>query len=112
MTRTARLGSARVAWRHSLRFRLALVYTLVALALVSVIGLGVMTLLLRSMDQQFQTRLEERADTLAEAFLAGRQGLGKSPGGTGTYTMIVGEDGQVLAATPSLLQYEIGRAHV
>ncbi|WP_272976581.1 sensor histidine kinase [Deinococcus geothermalis] len=106
MTRSARLGSARVAWRHSLRFRLALVYTLVALALVSVIGLGVMTLLLRSMDQQFQTRLEERADTLAEAFLAGRQGLGKSPGGTGTYTMIVGEDGQVLAATPSLRQYE------
>ncbi|WP_345466873.1 HAMP domain-containing sensor histidine kinase [Deinococcus carri] len=103
---TAPLHTARVAWRHSLRFRLALVYTLVALALVSMIGLGVMTLLLRSMDQQFQTRLDERADTLAEAFLTGGQGLGKSPGGTGTYTMIIDEDGQVQAATPSLRQYD------
>ena len=69
MTRPAALRSARVAWRHSLRFRLALVYTLVALALISVIGLGVMTLLLRQMDTQFQTRLNERADSLAEAFV-------------------------------------------
>ncbi|GMA15673.1 HAMP domain-containing histidine kinase [Deinococcus metallilatus] len=100
------MRSARVAWRHSLRFRLALVYTLVALALISMIGLGVMTLLLRQMDSQFQTRLNERADTLAEAFLGGGQNLGKSPGGAGTYTMIIDEKGQVLAATPSLRQYE------
>ncbi|MEF2277072.1 HAMP domain-containing sensor histidine kinase [Deinococcus sp. YIM 134068] len=106
MTRPAPLRTARVAWRHSLRFRLALVYTLVALALISVIGLGVMTLLLRQMDTQFQTRLNERADSLAEAFVSRGQSLGKSPGGTGVYTMIVDEDGRVLAATPSLRQYE------
>ncbi|EYB67096.1 sensor signal transduction histidine kinase [Deinococcus phoenicis] len=106
MTRPAPLQTARVAWRHSLRFRLALVYTLVALALISVIGLGVMSLLLRQMDKQFQARLDERADTLAEAFVERGQGLGKSPGGTGIYTMILDEDGQVLAATPSLRQYE------
>ncbi|BDP43260.1 two-component sensor histidine kinase [Deinococcus aetherius] len=105
MTR-APLRTARVAWRHSLRFRLALVYTLVALLLIGVIGLGVMTLLLRQMDAQFQTRLNERADSLAEAFLSRGQSLGKSPGGAGVYTMIVDENGRVLAATPALRQYE------
>lgn len=106
MTRPAPLQTARVAWRHSLRFRLALVYTGLALVLTSVIGLSVMTLLLRQMDAQFQTRLNERADTLAEAFLGGGQNLGKTPGSAGTYTMILDDRGQVLAATPSLRQYE------
>lgn len=106
MIRPAPLHSARVAWQHSLRFRLALVYTLVALALISVIGLGVMTRLLRQMDAQFQTRLDERADTLAEAWLGGGRSLGKSAGGTGIYTMVVDEDGKVLTAPTSLRQYE------
>ena len=34
MTRPAPLESARVAWRHSLRFRLALVYTLLATVVI------------------------------------------------------------------------------
>ncbi|MDB5045139.1 MAG: histidine kinase [Deinococcus sp.] len=106
ITPGAGLYTARVAWRHSLRLRLALMYTLVALALISVIGLGVITLLLRQMDAQFDARLNERADTLAEAYVGSRQTLGKASGPAGGYTMLIGQDGQVIVASPSLRDYE------
>lgn len=104
ITPGAGLHTARVAWRHSLRFRLALVYTLVALALISVIGLGVITLLLRQMDAQFDARLNERADTLAEAYVGQR--LGKVSVPAGGYTMLIGEDGRVIVASLSMLDYD------
>ncbi|ANE45020.1 histidine kinase [Deinococcus puniceus] len=103
MTPGAGLHTARVAWRHSLRFRLALVYTLVALALISVIGLGVITLLLRQMDAQFDARLNERADTLAEAYVGPR--LGKVSVPAGGYTMLIKDD-RVTVASLSLLDYD------
>ncbi|MBB5235840.1 ATP-binding protein [Deinococcus budaensis] len=102
MTRAAPLRSARVAWRHSLRFRLALVYTLVALALISVIGLGVMTLLLRSMDRQFQARLEDRAEAVAERFTNLELGLGEKLPPINGYTTILDDQGRVIAAASSL----------
>ena len=96
------LSSARVAWRHSLRFRLAATYSLLALALILLISLGVVTLLLSRMDQQFNDRLNERADTLAEAFTSPGAGLGKAAGGAGAYTMLIDGDGLVFAASPIL----------
>jgi signal transduction histidine kinase len=106
LTPGAGLSSARVAWRHSLRFRLAATYTLLALALILLISLGVVTLLLSRMDQQFNDRLNERADTLAEAFTSPGAGLGKTAGGAGAYTMLIDGDGVVFAASPILRSFE------
>lgn len=101
MTRAARLDGARVAWRHSLRFQLALIYTLLALAITSVMALGVMALLLRSMDRQFDARLNERADVIAERFSnpARSLGVGLPPVG---YTALVSPDGTILQASSGL----------
>ena len=105
MTSGAGLSSARVAWRHSLRFRLAATYSLLALALIMLISLGVVTLLLSQMDQQFNDRLNDRADTLAEAFSTSGAGLGKTAGGANAYTMLIDDDGTVKAASPILRNF-------
>jgi signal transduction histidine kinase len=96
-----------VAWQHSLRFRLALVYTLVALALITVIGLGVMTLLLRSMEGQFQARLDDRAEAVAERFTNLELGLGEKLPPISGYTAILDGEGRVVTAASSL-QLESG----
>ncbi|MDV6373212.1 sensor histidine kinase [Deinococcus arenicola] len=101
----AGLSSARVAWRHSLRFRLAATYSLLALALIMFISLGVVTLLLSRMDQQFNDRLNERADTLAERYTVTGKDLGKSAGGIAAYTMLISEDDMVFAASTALNDY-------
>lgn len=106
LTPGAGLHSARVAWRHSLRFRLALTYSALALALIMLISAGVVTLLLSRMDQQFTDRLNERADTLAEAFTNSGQGLGKTASGPTAYTMLIDPDGQVFAASPILREFD------
>ncbi|GGO36665.1 signal transduction histidine kinase [Deinococcus humi] len=105
LTPGAGLSSARVAWRHSLRFRLAATYSLLALALIMLISLGVVTLLLSQMDQQFNDRLNDRADTLAEAFSTSGAGLGKTAGGANAYTMLIDDDGTVKAASPILRNF-------
>nr|WP_226342716.1 HAMP domain-containing sensor histidine kinase [Deinococcus sp. AJ005] len=99
------MASARVAWRHSLRFRLAATYSLLALALILLISLGVVSLLLSRMDQQFNARLNDRADTLAEAFSTSGAGLGKTASGANAYTMLIDEDGTVKAASPILRNF-------
>ena len=43
---------------HSLRFRLAMMYTLLALALVALVGTVMTVQLLRDLDGQFQARLD------------------------------------------------------
>ena len=103
LNRPAPLASARVAWRHSLRFRLALIYTLVALLLTALVSLGVMTLLLRSMDRQFDTRLNERADVIAERFNnPDPRQLGVTlPPITG-YTVLLDLQGQVAVASSGM----------
>ncbi|CAM3594131.1 histidine kinase [Deinococcus saxicola] len=106
LTPGAGMASARVAWRHSLRFRLAATYSLLALALIMLISLGVVSLLLSRMDQQFNARLNERADTLAEAFTNPGAGLGKTAGGVGAYTMLIDGDGKVYAASTALSDYK------
>jgi signal transduction histidine kinase len=106
LTPGAGLSSARVAWRHSLRFRLAATYSLLALALIMLISLGVVTLLLSRMDQQFNARLNDRADTLAEAFTNPNTGLGKTAGGANAYTMLIDKDGNVVVASPILRMFE------
>ncbi|QFP78162.1 HAMP domain-containing sensor histidine kinase [Deinococcus sp. AJ005] len=105
LTPGAGMASARVAWRHSLRFRLAATYSLLALALILLISLGVVSLLLSRMDQQFNARLNDRADTLAEAFSTSGAGLGKTASGANAYTMLIDEDGTVKAASPILRNF-------
>ncbi|PTA67520.1 sensor histidine kinase [Deinococcus arcticus] len=104
LTPGAGLHSARVAWRHSLRFRLALTYSLLALGLITLITLGVVTLLLGSMERQFVDRLNERADTLAQAF-SDPGSLGRAAGSASAYTMLIGFDGQVSSASSALREY-------
>ena len=95
------------AWMHSLRFRLAAMYTLLALALVTLVGAVMTVQLLRDLDGQFQARLDERADRLAEGFNSPASGLGQTqPAPAGSYSMVVDEKGRVLAATPGLRDYE------
>ncbi|MVN88834.1 sensor histidine kinase [Deinococcus sp. HMF7620] len=106
MTPGAGLYSARVAWRHSLRFRLALTYSALALALIALMTLGVVLLLLGSMERQFVDRLNERADTLAGAFTNTGGGLGSTAGGAGAYTLVVNPAGQVTYASPALRDYQ------
>ncbi|UBV42533.1 HAMP domain-containing histidine kinase [Deinococcus taeanensis] len=105
LTPGAGLYSARVAWRHSLRFRLALTYSALSLALLALITLGMVTLLLSRMEQQFEARLNDRAATLAEAFSNTGGGLGRTASGTGTYTMLIDPQGQVTIASPALRDY-------
>lgn len=106
LTPGAGLYSARVAWRHSLRFRLALTYSALSAALLMLITLGVVSLLLSRMEQQFVDRLNDRADTLAEAFTNLGGGFGQSATGPSAYTLVVDPDGQVIAASPALREFQ------
>lgn len=72
------LSSAKVAWHKSLRFRLALAFSLVTLTLVSVVGFAMMGFLLRGMENQFDMRLTDRADTLSVRLSDASAGLGES----------------------------------
>ena len=108
MTPGAGLYSARVAWRHSLRFRLALVYTLAGLAIIAVIGMGMVLYLLGQMDRQFQQRLNERAEVVAEGFTNPQDTLGRAPPPTSGYTAVLDNDGNIQAVSPAL-QASAGR---
>lgn len=96
----ASLQMATVAWHHSLRFRLALTYTLASLLILAVLGIGILAFMLSQMDRQFQARLEERADTIAESFINPRKGLRDEsvarlpPTG---YTAIIDNEGNIAA---------------
>jgi signal transduction histidine kinase len=95
------------AWMHSLRFRLAVMYTLLALALVTLVGAVMTVQLLRDLDGQFQARLDERADRLAEGFNSPSAGLGQTQvAPAGSYSMVVDGKGRVLVATAGLRDYE------
>lgn len=102
MTRHVALSTARVAWRQSLRFRLALVYSLVALAITTLIGLVVITLLLGSMDRQFDARLNERADVLADQFTNLSKGLGQRPPAITGFTVLVDAQNRVALSSNGL----------
>lgn len=96
----------RLSFAQTLRFRLALLYTLLALFVVGVVSFAITARLLQSLDVQFQARLDERADRLAEAFSSGSSGLGKPTAPSGGYTMIVDGDGRVVAANAGVRDYE------
>lgn len=104
--RSSSRPSAAGAWRHSLRFRLALTYSALALLMIMLVSAGVVILLLSRMDQQFTDRLNERADTLAEAITGSGQGLGRTASGPTAYTMLIDKSGQVIAASPILREYD------
>jgi len=94
-------------WMHSLRFRLAVMYTLLALALVTLVGAVMTVQLLHDLDGQFQARLSERADRLAEGFNSPSAGLGQTQvAPAGSYSMVVDAAGRVLVATAGLREYE------
>lgn len=98
-------NTPRLNFTQTLRFRLALLYTFLALFVVGVVSFLITAQLLRSLDVQFQARLDERADRLAEAFSSGSSGLGKSTPGSG-YVMIVDDEGRVVVANAGLREYE------
>lgn len=104
------LSSAKVAWHESLRFRLALAFSLVTLALVTVVGLAMMSLLLRGMDSQFQMRLTDRADTLSQRLSEPSAGLGESlPPAFGSFFAVIDSEGTVfLAPKDAALEYRMG----
>ncbi|GGR02206.1 sensor histidine kinase [Deinococcus ruber] len=94
------------AWMHSLRFRLALMYTLLALALVTVVGLVMTVQLLRDLNGQFQARLDERADQLAQAQNNPSEGIGQTQTvPSGSYAMLVDSGGYVQYATAGLQDF-------
>ena len=92
LTPGAGLHSARVAWRHSLRFRLSLMYTLGALLITAIIGFGITAYLLGQMNRQFDTRLAERAEAVADRFTSGTQDIGKQLPANNIYTAVLTED--------------------
>ena len=95
------------AWMHSLRFRLAMMYTLLALALVALVGTVMTVQLLRDLDGQFQARLNERADRLAEGFNNRAAGLGETlVAPAGSYVMLVDGSGQVTYGTPGVQDFQ------
>lgn len=104
------LSSAKVAWHESLRFRLALAFSLVTLVLVTVVGGAMMTLLLRGMDSQFQMRLADRTDTLSQRLSNPSAGLGESlaPALDNFSAVVDGQGTVVLASQDSSLQLQPG----
>ncbi len=98
----AGLYSARVAWRHSLRFRLALMYSLTALALMTITTLGMTIYLLGQMDRQFDRRLTDRADAVAEAYTNLSSNLGKKLPPISGYTALIGQDGKLISISHAL----------
>ncbi len=84
----------------SLRFRLALIYSLIAFVLVGLVS-GVTTwLLIGGLEQQFVARLSERADSLANAFNNPRVGQNTAP--SGALVMLVNGQGRIVYATSAL----------
>ncbi|TSA82416.1 HAMP domain-containing histidine kinase [Deinococcus detaillensis] len=98
--------SARLRFLHTLRFRLALLYTLLALLVVGLVSALITAKLLSDLDTQFQARLDERADRLAEAFGSGSSGLGKPATPSGGYAMVVDSGGKVTYANAGVKVYE------
>lgn len=94
-------AASKVAWYQSLRFRLSLAFSLVTMLLVGGVGTAMNTLLLRSLDSQFQLRLADRANTLSERLSDVRAGLGEPLAPTeGSYFAVLGADGRVVQAPP------------
>ncbi|WP_229838841.1 sensor histidine kinase [Deinococcus piscis] len=99
-----------MAWHESLRFRLALAFSLVTLVLVTLVGSAMMSLLLSGMDSQFQLRLTDRADTLSQRLSDPAAGLGESlPPVQGSFFAIVDQEGTVLQVPDDpTLAYQVG----
>ena len=98
--------SGRLAFMQTLRFRLALLYTLLAFVVVGLASTLITAKLLSDLDTQFQTRLNERADSLAEAFGSGSSGLGRPSTPSGSYTMIVDGSGKVVYANAGVSDFD------
>ena len=108
LTPGAGLNSARVAWRHSLRFRLALMYTLAALALTAAITLGLMVFLVGQMDRQFDRRLNDRAEALSDLYTNVMGGVGTSLPPMSGITAVVDEEGHLTFLSPALQNGALG----
>nr|WP_293914905.1 HAMP domain-containing sensor histidine kinase [Deinococcus sp.] len=102
-----RADLTRLRFMQTLRFRLAVVYTLMALLVVGLVSAAITGRLLSDLDTQFQARLNERADRLAEAFDSKARGLGQpSAPSSGGYSMIVDGSGQVIFASAGVKEFE------
>lgn len=108
LTPGAGLYEARVAWRHSLRFRLSLVYTLAALVLITIITLSMTSYLLGQMDRQFDRRLNDRAEAVAERFTNLKGKLGEPLPPISGYTAVVDQDGHLTSISQALKSDNFG----
>lgn len=104
----AGLQSARVAWRHSLRFRLALTYTLASMALMTLLTLGVTWFLLGRMDKQFDSRLNDRASAMVERLTNTGSKLGVTLPPMSGYTAVIDQNGNLLAVSQPFQDSEAG----
>ena len=103
----ARADLTRLRFMQTLRFRLAVLYSLMALLVVALVGTLITARLLSDLDGQFQARLNERVDRLAEAFDSKELGLGQpSAPSSGGYTMIVDGSGRVIFASAGVKEFE------
>lgn len=97
-------------WARTLRFRLALLYSAVSLTLLLLIGGGMLLFMLSQMDRQFQQRLNERADFIAERF-TGK--LDAAPPPFSGFTALVDKQGHLLALSKQLQEVQpFGEAQV
>lgn len=108
LTPGAGLYSARVAWRHSLRFRLALVYTLAALAAITLITLGMSVYLLGQIGAQFDRRLNDRAEAVAERLTNPGPTLGKKLPPIQGYIAVIDTDGNLTSISNALQSNTVG----
>lgn len=92
----------RMQWQHSLRFRLALLYSLGSLAIVSLIGLGMMLYFYGQLSHQFEQRLNERANFVVDGYTKLEKNLGKTDPTMSGYTALLDEDGYLIAASRTL----------
>lgn len=93
----------------TLRFRLALVYTLIAFVMIATVGGAGVFLLTRALDRQFDARLMDQAE-YARGLLYGAADLqlGRPRPSGGALIIAIGSDGEEFYRSPALERYRPG----
>ncbi|WP_027481003.1 sensor histidine kinase [Deinococcus pimensis] len=86
----------------TLRFRLALVYSLIAFVLVAALAGTGTYLLTREVNRQFETRLAEQAQYVRSLIFGSTEGLGNLRSSGGALVVVAGPEGNVLVRSQNL----------